>query len=245
VFEEAPELLRSLGPRAVAKAAGITVPLLVAEPGPWLVPVLPGEARGHLGLLTLEGLLLRRVKLGRRSGTELLGGGDLLQPWAPQPPYETLAVKHNWEVLERSRFAVLDGRFAARVAPWPEVAAALLERAIERTRTLAFQLAASHIIGLERRLLVLMWALADRWGRVTAKGVLVPLQLTHITLADLVGASRPSVSTALAELARGDALERRPDGWLLHGRPPGGVQPGVNGEWVGAGWSATGAFVDH
>jgi CRP/FNR family transcriptional regulator, cyclic AMP receptor protein len=185
------------------------------------------------------------VRLGRRSGAELLGGGDLLQPWGPQPPYETLAVKHNWEVLERSRLAVLDGRFAARVAPWPEVAAALLERAIERSRTLAFQLAASHIIGLERRLLVLMWALADRWGRVTAKGVLVPLQLTHVTLADLVGASRPSVSTALAELARRDALERRPGGWLLRGGPPGDVQAGAKGERAGAGRPAAGAVVDH
>jgi CRP/FNR family transcriptional regulator, cyclic AMP receptor protein len=217
VFKETPELLRHLGPSAAADVMGVKAPLLVAEPGPWLPPGPPGATRCHLGLLVLDGLLLRRVILGRRSGAELLGGGDLLQPWVLQPPYETLAVEPGWEVLERARLAVLDGRFAARVARWPSVAAALVERVIERTRTLAFQLAASHITGLERRLLALMWALADRWGRVTAEGVLVPLELTHATLAELVGASRPSVSTALGQLARNGALERLPAGWLLHG----------------------------
>jgi CRP/FNR family transcriptional regulator, cyclic AMP receptor protein len=245
VFEEAPELLRHVGPAAGAEAVGVRTPLHVAEPGPWLPPGHPGETRCHLGLLVLDGLLLRRVRLGRRSGAELLGGGDLLQPWVLQPPYETLAVEPGWQVLERARLAVLDGRFAARVARWPGVAAALVERAIERTRTLAFQLAASHITGLERRLLALMWALADRWGRVTADGILVPLGLTHATLAELVGASRPSVSTALAQLARDDALERLPGGWLLHGQPPEGAPAGLGGEPAVAGLAAAGAFVDH
>jgi hypothetical protein len=37
----------------------------------------------------------------------------------------------------------------------------------------------------------------------------------------MVGARRPSVTTALGQLiARGD-IERRPDGgWILHGQPP-------------------------
>jgi CRP/FNR family transcriptional regulator, cyclic AMP receptor protein len=245
VFEEAPELLRHLSPPAAAKAARVRVPLLVLEPGRWLPPRQPPAGDCHLGLLVLDGLLIRRVRVGSRTGTELLGSGDLLQPWVLQPPYETLAVESGWEVLQRARLAVLDGRFAARVARWPGIAAALVERAIERTRTLAFQLAASHIIGLERRLLALLWALADRFGRVTADGVLVPLGLTHATLAELVGASRPSVSTALAELARADALERLPGGWLLHARPSDGAPPRLDGEGTPAGLAAPGTFVDH
>jgi CRP/FNR family cyclic AMP-dependent transcriptional regulator len=245
VFEEAPDLLRHLSPPAAAEAARVRVPILVVEQGPWLPPGRTNERAFHLGLLVLEGLLLRRVRVGRRSGTELLGGGDLLEPWVPQPPYETLAVEPDWEVLERSRLAVLDVRFAAMVARWPGVAAALIERAIERTRSLAFQLAASHIIGLERRLLALMWALADRFGRVTADGVLVPLGLTHATLAELAGASRPSVSTALAELARAHALERLPGGWLLHAQPPDGFPPRLNGGRTPAGLASAGALVDH
>jgi CRP-like cAMP-binding protein len=52
-------------------------------------------------------------------------------------------------------------------------------------------------------------------------GVVVPLALTHRILGQLVGARRPTVSTALGELAERDELARRPDGsWLLRGDPP-------------------------
>jgi hypothetical protein len=45
----------------------------------------------------------------------------------------------------------------------------------------------------------------------------VPLALSHRALGQLVGARRPTVSTALAKLARCDRVSRRSDGtWLLH-----------------------------
>jgi CRP/FNR family transcriptional regulator, cyclic AMP receptor protein len=51
--------------------------------------------------------------------------------------------------------------------------------------------------------------------------VVVPLALTHRILGQLVGARRPTVSTALSELAERGELVRRPDGsWLLRGDPP-------------------------
>jgi CRP/FNR family transcriptional regulator, cyclic AMP receptor protein len=158
--------------------------------------------------------------VGGRRGAERLGEGDLRQPWVKQMPYDTLDAEPGWEVLEPARLAILDRRFAARVSPWPEIAASLLARAIERVRMLAFQHVASHIPGLEGRLLALMWAYADRWGRVTPHGVVVPLRLTHATLAELVGASRPSVSTALARLAREGVLNRTAAGWLLDRSAP-------------------------
>jgi hypothetical protein len=49
----------------------------------------------------------------------------------------------------------------------------------------------------------------------------VPLALTHRILGQLVGARRPTVSTALSELAERQELVRRGDGsWLLRGDPP-------------------------
>jgi CRP/FNR family transcriptional regulator, cyclic AMP receptor protein len=50
----------------------------------------------------------------------------------------------------------------------------------------------------------------------------VPIRLTHETLSLLVGARRPSVTTALTALSNaGGIVERRPDGeWVLHGLPP-------------------------
>ena len=56
---------------------------------------------------------------------------------------------------------------------------------------------------------------------MTPTGIVVPLPLGHQRLADLVGAHRPSVTTALGELSRGGSISRRDDGnWLLHGAPP-------------------------
>jgi hypothetical protein len=40
-----------------------------------------------------------------------------------------------------------------------------------------------------------------------------------------VGAHRPSVTTALSELARADRISRLPHGWLLRGDPPAVVPP--------------------
>jgi hypothetical protein len=62
--------------------------------------------------------------------------------------------------------------------------------------------------------------LADRWGRVTLDGVVVPVRLTHDMIGRLVGAHRPSVTTALSELSRAGRISRLPDGWLLRGDPP-------------------------
>jgi hypothetical protein len=79
---------------------------------------------------------------------------------------------------------------------------------------------------VDRRLLALFWHLAERWGRVVSDGVLVPLTLSHRLLGQLVGARRPTVSTALADLAREDQIQRRPDGtWLLKGEPVGVPAP--------------------
>ena len=49
----------------------------------------------------------------------------------------------------------------------------------------------------------------------------VPLPLSHQRLADLVGAHRPAVTSAMGELVRSGDLSRRADRtWLLHGAPP-------------------------
>jgi hypothetical protein len=55
---------------------------------------------------------------------------------------------------------------------------------------------------------------------VTGEGVVVPLTLSHRLLGELVGARRPTVTTALASLDREGKLRRRSDAtWLLTGEP--------------------------
>jgi hypothetical protein len=173
-------------------------------------------------LLVLEGLLARRVTLGRFDCTELLGQGDLLRPWNFEgASLASVPSKVTWNVVEPVRLAALDRRFALSVSSWPEVAASLMDRIIQRARWLAFQLAVCHVVRVDTRLLLMMWHFADRWGRMTAEGARVRLPVTHSVLASVVGARRPSVTTALGRLQEQGLIERLPDGaWLLHGSPP-------------------------
>jgi CRP/FNR family transcriptional regulator, cyclic AMP receptor protein len=107
------------------------------------------------------------------------------------------------------------------VARYPEVTATLFDPLSERSLRLATTQAISQLTRVDRRLKALFWHLAERWGRVSGDGVIVPLALTHRILGQLVGARRPTVSTALSELAEREELVRRPDGsWLLRGDPP-------------------------
>ena len=189
--------------------------------GPWDVTRLTGANADHVGLLILDGVLSRELIVADHVSAELLGPGDLVRPWQGTARASLLPVDALWSVLSTLTVAVLDRRFAAEAARYPELTAALLDRMSERSLRLATTQAISQLTRVDRRLKALFWHLAERWGRVSGDGVIVPLALTHRILGQLVGARRPTVSTALSELAERDELVRRPDGsWLLRGDPP-------------------------
>jgi len=62
---------------------------------------------------------------------------------------------------------------------------------------------------LERRLLLKLRQLADRWGVVTSAGVRLDLRVTHQELADMVGAARESVTLAFGRLQEQGEIELR------------------------------------
>jgi len=189
--------------------------------GAWDVTRLEGAGADHVGLLLLEGVVSREVIVADNVSAELLGPGDLVRPWQTASKTGLLPVDVVWSVLSPVSIAVLDRRFAAELAGWPEVTAALFDRLSERSLRLATTQAISQLTRVDRRLLALFWHLAERWGRVSGDGVVVPLALTHRILGQLVGARRPTVSTALGELAERGELSRRVDGsWVLRGSPP-------------------------
>jgi len=189
--------------------------------GPWDVSRLSGASADHVGLLVLDGVLSRELVVADHVSAELLGPGDLVRPWQAGNRASLLPVEALWSVLSPLTVAVLDRRFAAEVARYPEITSALFDRMGERSVRLATTQAISQLTRVDRRLRALFWHLAERWGRVSGQGVIVPLALTHRTLGQLVGARRPTVSTALSELAERGELTRRPDGsWLLRGDPP-------------------------
>ncbi len=85
---------------------------------------------------------------------------------------------------------------------------------------LAVNMAIVHQPRVDVRLHMLVWHLADRWGHVSREGVILRMRLTHSVLADLVAAQRPTVSTALADLARRGLVRGTDAGWILSGDPP-------------------------
>jgi CRP/FNR family transcriptional regulator, cyclic AMP receptor protein len=210
------ELARALSPDTLRTARD----QLVAEtcelaPGPWIPP--GRQPADHLGYLVLEGMLSREISVLSSRSVELLGPGDLLRPW--QEDLTSFAFP-SWHVLEPARMAILDRSVAARISRWPELVTSLVERTMARARAMAIHAAIETIVGLEKRLLMLLWHLAERWGRREPEGALLPLRLTHDMIAQLAGARRPSVTTALGSLERSGALMRTPAGYKLLGSPP-------------------------
>ncbi len=225
VLEEDPELCDALtGPERQLATQHLVAAQVQISAGDWEPDHALGEAPGDLGFLVLDGLLTRETLLGRHATAELLGAGDLLRPWDhADGGGSPIATAHAWKVLEPARLAVLDARFGAIAGRFPTVIACLVSRTLRRSQLLGLLLALSAMPRLDERLFALMWALADRWGRVGPDGTTVPLPLTHATLARLVGAQRPSVTSALKTLEDRGFLTRPADGtgWILPGEPPG------------------------
>jgi CRP/FNR family transcriptional regulator, cyclic AMP receptor protein len=194
--------------------------VILAPRGPWRDEQMSHGLRGGFGLLVLKGLLSRRVGRGGRFGAELLGPGDLLRPWDDPSEQVAMPFDADWKVIQPVSLAVLDLRFAARATPYPEIPAQLIRRAVLRSRRLAATMAIVHEPRIATRVHMLLWTLAERWGRVRPDGVVVSLPLTHALLADMVAASRPAVTDAVSALTSRGLLRRDRDRWLLRGGPP-------------------------
>jgi CRP-like cAMP-binding protein len=217
-----PELVRGLDQRRAREAAQRLYARSIELPrGRWTDATTVNGGSRPIGLLVLGGLLVREASVGDHPSAELLGPGDLLRSWDDAENEVLLPRSVEWTALTATRLAIIDQAFTVRAAQWPEVFASLIERASRRAERLVVMQAIAHLTRVDDRLLALMWCLAERWGRVAPGGVLVSLRLSHRTLAAMVGARRPSVTTALGQLMARGEVERRPDGdWILRGDPP-------------------------
>ena len=222
LLEVDPDLGRGLDiQRAREVSRRLVARTLEIPRGTWSPAQLLAGGSQPIGLLVLEGLLVREATVGEHPSAELLGPGDLLRAGEGDEDADLLPRQIEWNALSCARVAVIDYALAVRAAQWPEIFACFVERAARRAERLVIMQAIGHLTRVDDRLVALLWYLAERWGRVVPGGVAVDLRLPHRTLAGMVGARRPSVTTALGQLtARGD-IERRPGGgWLLHGSPP-------------------------
>jgi len=233
-----PELARHLRPETAERARrSIIVEVESLDPGPW-TPDRSEPEGTHLGLMIIDGLAIRELAVAGSRSLELLNDGDILRPWQED---SASFCEARWQCLTPVTVASLGPPAAHSICRWPPLVAALIQRALHRSRSLAVQAAIESTVGLENRLLLLFWHVAERWGTRTEDGVELPLDLTHEMIGLLVGARRPSVSAALNALARDRRLVREDGNWRLRGeapatqaRVPPGSAPPSRGEAAGA-----------
>ena len=220
VLQIDPDLAHGLAePRLSAALRACRAKAIDLPQGRWEGGELSAEGSGF-GLLVLSGILCRQVVQGECNGAEILGPGDLLRPWEGIGGWASIPTDSSWTVIESGRLAILDDSFVLRASPYPEVSIAMVRRGLQRSRYLAVLIAIISQRRIETRLTMLFWHLADRFGHVRGEWVDVPVPLTHGTLAELVAARRPSVTTALSHLYEREVLQRADRGWRLRGTVP-------------------------
>lgn len=200
----------------VAARQVATARVLDAEVGECDLTAWFAAVGNGLGLLVVDGLIAVDARVGNRTATELIGPGDLLQPGRPLAE-DLLERTDSYRALAPTRFALLDAEFVERVRAWPQIVHTLLTRAGRRIADLDVLRAITSQPRLEARLVLLLWHLAARWGRVEPTGIRVSLPLTHRMLGQLVGAERPSISHALGRLADAGVVTGTAGDWHLHG----------------------------
>ena len=165
------------------------------------------------------------VPRGRRARppcVELIGPGDVMRPWTWDEAGSHVQAEVGWEraradeargARPRAGHAHRPVAAARRRAVQPRHAPRAPPRGGARDRPPQ---------RVEDRLLLTLWHLAERWGRVdAATGSSSRCRSATSGSRDIVGAHRPSVTTAMGALAEAGSVSRRDDGdWVLHGEPP-------------------------
>src|SRR4051794_33659186 len=215
VLDHDPDLGEGLSPADRDLARRFALARAERHPaGPWRP-----RTGGCLCGLVLHGLVAREVTAAGTVSAELLGPGDVIAPVTGRQG-DFVPTSVEWFVVEPVEVAWLGARFEQALRRWPELNRALFQRLGEATGRAGFTQNLAQLTRVDERVLMLLWHLAERFGRVTPDGVVLPLRLTHRMIGRLVGARRPSVTTAFATLERSGAIERRGDGAIvLHRRP--------------------------
>jgi CRP-like cAMP-binding protein len=216
-----PEVLRFLDEDEKEAARIIRLPIRAL---PRSVPDVQAQLAqdGAFGAFVLEGLVAHEIQLADRLGVRLLGPGDLIvSRQAPQPLVLTAV---RWVPASPVRLALLRNHMLTALQRWPRLLSGMYLRIGQQLDRFAAQLMLCQLPRVEDRVLGLMWLMAEPWGRVTASGTRLPVDLTHELIGMMIGARRPTVSLALSELADRGAMIRQEGGWLLLERPPAGAE---------------------
>jgi hypothetical protein len=220
VLREDPDL--AIGLSETDRRAAVSLfraPVIQATGQRWTAPHY--DPARTFGLLILDGLLGRRVRVGRTIGTELLGVGDILRPWDDAYPLELIPATLDWRVFSPTRLAVLDDRLTTLIGRRAQLTINFSGRIMRQARRATYLMVVSHLPRIEDRVLATLWHIASTCGKVTPEGVSIPFRITHEVLGEIVGAHRPSVTVAIQTLeGRGKLIRAASNGFILTGEPP-------------------------
>ena len=138
--------------------------------------------------MIVEGVVLK-MTLASRSAFDLLGPGDVLaRPLTAARQIESRAISRD---LAHGRvvLAALDHRFRQGGATVARVADVLHDQLGRQTHRASIHLAMLHLPLVEDRLVALFADLAERFGRMTADGILIDVRLTHEIIGQLAAAA--------------------------------------------------------
>jgi len=203
-----PEILASVpGDDRLLAERTLIVPLVSARDAD-LADVLSTQIPGAFDFLIIDGVVLKETTLAGRPALELLGQGDLLAPpLTPARQLESRAVSRYLAQGQVSLAAIEDG-FREAAQRWPGIADFLHDRRARQTHHASMHLAMLHLPRIHDRLIALFADLAERFGQMTADGILIDLPLTHEIIGGLVASRRPTVTLALQQLASNGLIAR-------------------------------------
>jgi CRP/FNR family transcriptional regulator, cyclic AMP receptor protein len=216
VLEFDPDLGNGIDPEEWELARSACLARLCHVPsGSWEIGETAAEQPRLLGFVIVAGLVCQEVALRERHMFEFLGPGDVVHP-PVMPAGQRLGAAVICTAAVDTTVLALGESFIRAAARWPGLLVAVRERLGAQRENLAIQGLIAQFARAEDRVLLQLWHLADRWGRVTTEGTLVPLSLTHELLGQMIAARRPTVTLAVAAL-ESQGLIRRVDGpgWLL------------------------------
>lgn len=210
-----PDLGRGIAPQEWEVARQTTrVTLIRIDRRDWALQAGAWDTANVVGMIVSDGMVGREIALGEHVAFELLTPGDVLLLPAAGPDDPDLGGRVTMTALNLVEMIVLGERFVRAAARWPSLLTNFHGRLEAQRRRLAIQSLAAHLPRAEDRLLLTLSALAERCGRVTPEGTVLPLSLTHEVLGRLAAARRPTVTLALRGLEKTGCIGRRPDGHL-------------------------------
>jgi CRP-like cAMP-binding protein len=216
VFRCEPELIEDVDPRAVSLFGSFQAPSFDAPGRRWQPP---GTDR-TFAYLVVDGVIVREIRIPGELSIEVIGRGDVVLTGGDVAD-EFLPWAQCWERLCPARVAVLELPALTSLPGAAPVVAALAQRAAQRTDRNLVQMTISSVFPIKRRLELLLWHLAERWGFRRAGAIELPLRLTHRHLAALTSTRREKITKELVRLVADGVLEKMPQNHLrLVGPPP-------------------------